>query len=658
MRFIFCASFLLYNLFSAAQIPSSVDFIEANAQIFVKPENKEVFGVVDFHVKTSESTDSIKVDAKNMKIVSVKLNNSEVEYRYDSTQVKLLNPNKQNIEQRLSIAFQSNPKKALYFVGWDNEAPNQVWTQGQGKYTSNWLPSIDDVNEKLIWNLSVTAPDSLQVIANGKLNAVSEPFYIAEKEMKRWSFSMEKPMSSYLVAMVIGEYEKDIDYSESGILLEKYYYPGDSLKVEPSYRYTKEMFDFLENEIGIAYPWQNYKQIPVHDFLYAGMENTGTTIFSDQYMIYDTQFEDFNYVNINAHELAHQWFGNMVTATSGTHHWLQEGFATYYALLAEKHIFGEDHFYYQLLQTAEQLEWQDKQGNSTILLDPNSNSLTFYQKGAWTLFMLRELIGDVAFRNSVMEYLDRFQFRNVSTEDFMSIVERNAEMDLTAFEDVWLNSDDFPYERAIDALKQNSSFIQEYLMVDCTAKHERCIDYLTSGISHQAKEKVIAMSFDDITEEVFHQGPKVRQYIAQYLSWVSPELKDEYESLLKDESYVTREAALYHLFQSFPEERTKYLQSTDGVGFKDYPDFRMLWIVLHLNTPEFQPERKTELLQELEDATSEAYNFNTRIKAFQILINSDLCREACIEALKKAQSHHSWQMVKFARNQLKRLDKR
>ena len=159
---------------------------------------------------------------------------------------------------------------------------------------------------------------------------------------------MVNPISSYLVALAAGTYKKDIMTTASGVPIELYYYPRDSAKVSATYRYTQQIFDFLEAEIMVPYPWQNYKEVPVKDFLYAGMENASATIFSDNLMVDDTAFIDRNFVNVNAHELAHQWFGDMVTETSGTHHWLQEGFATYYALLAEKSIFGEDYYYWQL----------------------------------------------------------------------------------------------------------------------------------------------------------------------------------------------------------------------------------------------------------------------------------------------------------------------
>ena len=109
-------------------------------------------------------------------------------------------------------------------------------------------------------------------------------------------------MSSYLLAFAAGSYESDTIISGSGTPIILYSYPDTVNRKEPTYRYTAEIMDLLEKEIGVAYPWQNYKQVPVRDFLYAGMENTGTTIFSDGYYIDSIAFIDKNYVDVNAHE--------------------------------------------------------------------------------------------------------------------------------------------------------------------------------------------------------------------------------------------------------------------------------------------------------------------------------------------------------------------
>src|SRR5690606_13846733 len=161
----------------------------------------------------------------------------------------------------------------------------------------------------------------------------------------------------------------------------------------PTYRYTKRMFDFLEKEIGIPYPWQNYKQAPVRDFLHAGMENTTLTLFADTFMVDSVGYNDRNYLNVNAHALADQWCGNMVTARNNEQHWLQEGFATYYALLAEREVFGEDYYYRKLYKSAETLAARSENGKGEAVLNAGAGSLTFYEKGAFVLHRLRETAG-------------------------------------------------------------------------------------------------------------------------------------------------------------------------------------------------------------------------------------------------------------------------
>ena len=230
-----------------------------------------------------------------------------------------------------------------------------------------------------------------------------EKKHIGETEKNlQWQFDMQHPMSSYLVAFAIGDFAVKNTNSTSGVPLAMYYNTSDEAKADATYRYTKRIFDFLETTIDIPYPWQNYKQVPVKDFLYAGMENTGTTLFADSFVVDDIGFFDRNYVNVNAHELAHQWFGNLVTASSGEHHWLHEGFATYYALLAERDIFGEDYYYYKLYESAEQLKALSDRGKGQKLVNPKASSLTYYQKGAWALHILNERVGEEAFNRCLL----------------------------------------------------------------------------------------------------------------------------------------------------------------------------------------------------------------------------------------------------------------
>ncbi|SDR86070.1 M1 family metallopeptidase [Winogradskyella sediminis] len=653
IAFCFCIVSLSY-----AQQAEYVDFKRADALLNIMVDSSKVKGKVSYHLDILKSVDSIFLDAVNMSFNNVEIRVGEtnaeakqLNYTYHNQKIYFAYQFKKNSSYIISLDYVVKPKQALYFLQRENEP--QVWTQGQGKYTSHWFPSLDDVNDKMIFNLSAIKDSEYNFIANG----IKTDDILLPNGQEKVSYTMQKPISSYLLAFVYGRYHKKTETSNSGVSLEYYFYPEDSLKVEPTYRYSKKMFDFLEEEIGFAYPWQIYKQVPVHDFLYAGMENTSVTIFSDAFMVDAIGFNDKNYVNVNAHELAHQWFGDLVTASSGEHHWLQEGFATYYALLAEREVFGEDYFNFKLLQSIIELSRQDLSGNGTSLLDPKSSSLTFYQRGAWVLHALRSAVGDEVFKKAVKNYLKKYQFASVDTSNFIAEVENLYGQSLSYFVSFWIKNKAFPYEEAFAILKQQSSFINEYAMVDCEAKTSKCAEYLKYYVSDEAKIKVISQMPSLVTSQVFKNSLKVRQAISEYVTKIPEAIKTDYESLLNDKSYVTIENALYNLWVNFPLERSKYLSKTRHIeGFSD-KNVRMLWIVLNLNTPYYEADNKQELFDELVRYTDQKYNADVRIKAFNYLALIQSCNEKCLSNLEIAKSHHNWRLVKFAKEFSKKLEK-
>jgi len=646
------AFILLSFVISYGQQSNIVDFQRVEALLVFNQlaVDSTTYNAYEVDFKILKGTDSIFLDAVNMEFKHVALNNSAVTFKNDGEKLIVYSDFEAGEVSKLSFIFNNAPKKAMYFLGWENEGRNQIWTQGQGKYTSNWLPSIDDVNDKIEFDLKFVAPRQYEVISNGVLKSKTDNLGNI-----LWEYDMQKPMSSYLVAVALGRYNSITEHSESGMPLQYFYYPEDSLKVEPTYRYSKRMFDFLEQEIGVNYPWQNYKQVPVHDFLYAGMENTGCTIFSDAYVVDEIGYNDRNYINVNAHELAHQWFGNLVTATSGEHHWLQEGFATYYALLAEKDIFGDNHYMFKLYESAVELGRQDIAGSGTSLLNPKSSSLTFYQRGAWVLHALRSLVGDTVFKKAVKNYLIKYQFSSVKTADFINEVEALYGTSLKTFVSVWIKQKEFPVDAAFGLLQNQSTFINEYLMVDCQAKSSKCSEYLKYYVSDEAKVKVISQMPELVTKDTFKHGFKVRQAISQYVTKIPKALKEDYETLLDDKSYVTIENAMYNLWSSFPEDRAKYLSKTRNViGFSD-KNVRLLWIVLNLNTPFYQADNKQGLYEELLSYTNERYDANLRIKAFQYLDLMRSCDERCQINLDNAKTHHNWRLVKFSKELSQKL---
>lgn len=643
-----CLLFFCGNVL--AQQIDNVDFKRAAVHVSVDSDSLNVKGAVTYTIDVLKPVDSLFLDAKQMKFTRVVLMDNaleELEFHHVNTNDKLIvyYPFEASHTYKVFFNYSVKPKKALYFVD------DYVWTQGQGKYTSHWLPSIDDVNDKIEFDITVVADPGYKAIANGQLKGLGR---VGDSVF--WNYDMQKPMSSYLVALVVGTYHKKVESSKRGVPLEYYYYPEDSSKVEPTYRYTKQMFDFLEEEIGVPFPWQNYKQVPVKDFLYSGMENTSLTIFSDSFVVDSIAFNDKNYITVNAHELAHQWFGDLVTATSGQHHWLQEGFATYYAMLAERDIFGDDHYYWQLFQYAQELIAQESAGQSTSLLNPSSSSTTFYKKGAWVLHAMREKVGDSAFKVAVSTYLEKHQFASVETRDFISEVEQVSGKDLTEFVDEWLVKKELPEDAMIKSLKR-SSFMTEYFEVECASDGSKCKDYLLSNISDKAKIKIISQIPDQINAGAFNNTIEVRQAIARYVEEVPVELKSQYETLLNDKSYLTIENALYHLWANFPQERVKYLQKTKNItGFNDF-NVRLLWLALHLNTAEFQPEQKQKVLEEMIGYSLSNHSFELRQNAFNYLKLIGGFEAKSIKSLMEATKHHNWRFSKFAKKVLAELEK-
>lgn len=659
--------FLLFICFTIqAQQTDYVDFKTVKASLYIDLNKAEVTGSVEYSFDILKATDSIFLDSPNIIYDSIEINGLN-NFKLNSEAIVLNGivkrnfvPSKDNV---MLVKYHVKPKKALYFINKDEGI--QAWTQGQGKYTSNWLPSLDDTNDKMEFDLSIKADSDYQVISNGQLLNIEKA-----EGYNTWHYDMQKPMSSYLVALTIGKYNKQELTSKSGIPIELYYSPEDSARVEPTYRYTKKMFDFLEEEIGVPYPWQNYKQVPVKDFLYSGMENTSLTIFSDDFMIDETSFVDKNYVNVNAHELAHQWFGDFVTATEGKHHWLQEGFATYYALLAEREVFGDDYYYNRLYEYAKELIAQEQAGQETALLDPNASSTTFYKKGAWALHMLKEIVGEQVFSQAVKNYLNAYAYKNVETQDFISEVEKLYGRDLTSFENEWLLGKVLPFAKMRATLKQNESiaFLE-------TIEHFAYLSYRTDNngyvpsslvtelpkgfyterlaVLREALTKPDYPTYKDLIDEAFSSNEiKTRQLLAQRI----PEgFKAQNETLLQDDSYLTIEYALMNLWSKYPKDRTKYLEATkDIIGFND-KNVRSLWLTLALITPEYNPAFKNVYLSELKGYTSSQYGFKTRQNAFSYINNIQIFDYETLANLIEATNHHNWRFKSFARDLLQSL---
>ncbi len=634
---------------------NSVDFKSVLGKISINPKEKTVSGKLIYDFEIINIVDTIRIDAQNMSFTDVFINGKKVNFSNTTKFLKLFEGFKKG-KNTLSFNYLCKPKQAMYFVG------NQIWTQGQGKYTSHWFPSFDDVNEKLIFNLDIIFDKDYTVIANGILK---EEIAIGNEIL--WRYRMQKPMSSYLLMLAIGKFENQVVVSKSGKSLQFFIEPADKSKFESTYRYSQQIFDFLEKEIGIEFSWQLYKQIPVRDFVYAGMENTTATIFARDFVVDSIGFNDKNYINVNAHELAHQWFGNLITAKSGKHHWLQEGFATYFALLAEKNIFGSDYYNYKMYQTALQLKYASK--NDTIpILNERASSLSFYQKGAWALRFLDEEIGHEKFQKAIKNYLKKYKFQNVETANFLAEINKISDFDTAKFQNEWLEKADFDIEMAKKMLAKNDAMKQYFEVLEMAKKpfvdsKEKYEKLLTSKIYNAVKQQIIiqirkipfAEKRNLLNLALQTNDIQIRQTVAENLNEIPLDFKPKFESFLDDKSYITKEIALTKLWQSFPEDRMNLLEKTKNwIGFNDY-NLRILWLNLSLQTNDYQEDNKIKFYEELLHFSSSNFETETRQNALENLLFLNDKDENYLPNLINAATHFKWQFAGFARTKIRTL---
>jgi aminopeptidase N len=653
---------LFFVSFSFAQQIDKVDFIKCEALVSPNHIEKSISGSITYEFKVKKAIDTIKIDAVNMQFTDVTINGKSVQFKNSGKKLDLFEGFKKG-KNKLTFKFSAKPKQALYFTGQDEDS--QIWTQGQGRYTSHWLPSFDDVNEKVIFNISVHFYNKFSFFSNGEFKNANHKSNGFVQGFNTINFQMQKPMSSYLVMLAIGNFEKQTKTTKSGTPLEFYLDKNDVSKFEPTYRYSKELFDYLEQEIGVKYPWGIYRQVPVRDFLYAGMENTTSTIFAQDFVVDEIGFNDRNYVNVNAHELAHQWFGDLITAQSGKHHWLQEGFATYYALLAERHLFGDDYFYEELNDYAEQLKRASKTDTIPVM-NEKASSLSFYKKGAWALHVMREDIGAKNFQNALKKYLKKYQYKNVNTDDFLRIVKDVSGYDVENFKKVWLETAGFEMEIAQKYLSKNK-FIQDYfdlkkskkslselteiLKSDAYYPIKQYIVYQTRNLPFEERQVILetALATNDIL---------VRRAVAESTPVIPEVFKTQYETLLNDNSYQTKEIALINLCESFPEEVEKYLKQTKGIEGNNDKSLKLTWLKLKILKGQNSRFDQENSIDELLKYASVDFESSIRQNALDTLLEVNYENPKVIEALFLATNHHKWQFTKFARDNVRLLLKK
>lgn len=355
--------------------------------------------------------------------------------------VTFANPIPPGTQVSLTTRHTAEPSEGLYFrtpeMGY-KEGESHLFTQGEAIEARHWYPCFDAPNEKFTSEITCRVPQGMTVLSNGRLMSESKESASGLVAV-RWL--QDKPHVNYLISLVAGYFEK-IEERHGDIPMAFYTLPSAINEAANSARNTKSMMAYFEQEIGVPYPWHKYFQVCVNDFVAGGMENTSITTLTDRTLFAEATENIRSSDGLVAHELAHQWFGDLVTCKDWSHLWLNEGFATYYAHLFDGFQNGRDSMLYGLYKDAQGM--LGRASDTKPIVDRKYNSpddqfsFLAYQKGSWVLHMLRSQLGDELYRDCIRTYLERHAYGNVVTEDLNSVVEEISGRSFDQFFDQWV----------------------------------------------------------------------------------------------------------------------------------------------------------------------------------------------------------------------------
>jgi aminopeptidase N len=394
-------------------------------------------------VAVADDAASVTFDAVDFQNLKVRSSKGSVKQAYDGRKIKLTwsKPIPRGGSVDVTIAYRVvRPKLGLHFVGSerDPKRPIQAWTQGEDEYNRYWFPCHDAPQTRTTSEAIITVPAKFTAVSNGALIKTSR-----RGATRTFHWKHNVPHSPYLVSIAVGEFVEIRDKWKNVPVL---YFcpPGREADARRAFDKTPKMIDFFSSRLGVPYAYAKYSQVAAVDFIYGGMENTSATTQTIQTLHDERAHLDFSSDPLVAHELAHQWFGDLVTCKDWSHAWLNESFATYFEALFKEFDLGYDEFMYEMRGNAEAYFSEDRERYRRPIvtkLYKNTNDLFdrhLYEKGSVVLHMIRNLLGDKAWWRSMNVYLKRHRTRGVETVDLIQAIQDATGKNMRPFFDQWV----------------------------------------------------------------------------------------------------------------------------------------------------------------------------------------------------------------------------
>ncbi|TWT74561.1 Aminopeptidase N [Posidoniimonas polymericola] len=396
----------------------------------------------------SRPVDEVILDAVDLRVTSVTASQEIKDWVNDGEHLTILfaAPLKLDREAEVVVKYTAEPDKGLYFRTAKDGYPagdTHLWTQGEPHEARHWFPNFDYPNEKSTSEVICHVPSEMTVLSNGSLVSTDEA-----DGQKTVHWKQDLPHASYLICLAAGKFAELTDQA-GDIPLGFYTQPSLAEHAKNSFADTAKIMEFYQQEIGVPYPWAKYYQVTGRDFIAGGMENTTLTVLTER-TIYSDETENLRSSrNLDAHEMAHQWFGDYVTCEDWANLWLNEGFATFYTHLYDAHKLGRDEMLYRLYNDATRaILTKDKDTRPIVYRGYKAAWDQFdfraYPKGAWVLHMLRSQLGKDLYRQAIKNYLEKHAFTSVTTPDLMAELEDVSGRSLDRFFDQWVYHGGFP----------------------------------------------------------------------------------------------------------------------------------------------------------------------------------------------------------------------
>lgn len=419
-----------------------IDVLHYDLNLRVEPSSGTILGEAQLTIRLLQpDAASFYLDLVSLSVDSVLLDRQSISFKAENQRIILAinNPADTSV---VSVFYHGRPANDGF--GGFFFSSQTIWTVGEGLNTNPpsmfryWVPSHDDPSDKATLDIKVTVPKPLKVVSNGLLVAQMEN---SQDGTITYDWQETHPIATYLIAISIDEYsefgENYVSVSGDTLPLQFYVFPEHLQRAKEDWKDTAKMIAFFESKFG-PFPFDKYGMVEVP--MRGAMEHQSMTSYSSGLITGDHRYD-----YIVAHELAHQWWGDLVTLADWRNIWLNEGFATYCEALYSESL-GGDSARQQYMNNLKTIYFGEvvRLGNFPIYDPAYLWGGTVYQKGAWILNMLRWNVGDSLFFRSLRTYANQYAYANATTDDLKNIFEKVSGQDLSWFFNQWVYGQGYP----------------------------------------------------------------------------------------------------------------------------------------------------------------------------------------------------------------------